>query len=128
MAARRVNMHYLTSEAVELVLNEGSDFKDFSDSGSEDIIVDSGEEFVPADLEADLRTQEPPERSTEAVPSYPAPSGTGTHSPLMQQRQRLLTLLCHVPPTDQSTSSSAVLFSFVFRERERENDSVTTQF
>ena len=26
----------------------------------------------------------PPERSTEAVPFYPAPSGTGTHSPLMQ--------------------------------------------
>ena len=26
----------------------------------------------------------PPERSTEVVPFYPAPSGTGTHSPLMQ--------------------------------------------
>ena len=80
-------MHYSMSEAVELVLNEGSDFKDFSDSGSEDIIGDSGEEFVPVDLEADLRTQEPPERSTEAVPFYPAPSWIGTHSPLMQQRQ-----------------------------------------
>ena len=54
----------------------------------------------------------PPEHSTEAVPFYPTPSGTGTHFPLMQQRQRLLTLLCHVPPTDQSTS-----FVVVFRER-----------
>ena len=26
----------------------------------------------------------PPEHSTEAVSFYPAPSGTGTHSPLMQ--------------------------------------------
>ena len=42
----------------------------------------------------------PPERSTEAVPFYPTPPGTGTHFPLMLQRQRLLTLLCHVPPTD----------------------------
>ena len=53
MVARRVNMCYLTREAVELVLNEGSDLEDFSDSGSEENIVDSGEEFVPADLEAD---------------------------------------------------------------------------
>ena len=42
-------------ETVELVLNEGSDPEDFSDSGSEENIVDSGEEFVPVDLEVDLR-------------------------------------------------------------------------
>ena len=46
-------MRYSTREAVELVLNEGSDPEDFSDSGSEENIVDSGEEFVPGDLEAD---------------------------------------------------------------------------
>ena len=40
---------------MELALNEGSDLEDFSDSGSEENIVDSGEEFVPVDLEADLR-------------------------------------------------------------------------
>ena len=40
---------------MELVLNEGSDLEDFSDSGSEENIVDSGEEFVPVDLEADSR-------------------------------------------------------------------------
>ena len=34
-------------------LNEGSDPEDFSDSGSEENIVDSGEEFVPVHLEAD---------------------------------------------------------------------------
>ena len=55
MAARSVNMHYSVRETVELVLNEGSDLEDFLDSGSEENIVDSGEEFVPADLEADLR-------------------------------------------------------------------------
>ena len=55
MAARRVNMRYSVRETVELVLNEGSDLKDFSDSGSEENIVDSGEEFVPVDLEADSR-------------------------------------------------------------------------
>ena len=38
---------------MELVLNEGSDLEDFSDSGSEENIVDSGKEFVPVDLEAD---------------------------------------------------------------------------
>ena len=48
-------MCYLTREAVELVLNEGSDLEDFSDSGSEENIVDSGEEFVPVDLEVDSR-------------------------------------------------------------------------
>ena len=53
MAAHRVNMHYSTREAVELVLNEGSDLKDFSDSGSEENVVDFGEEFVPVDLKAD---------------------------------------------------------------------------
>ena len=53
MAARRVNMRYSVRETVELVLNEGSDLKDFSDSGSEENIVDSGQEFVPVDLEAD---------------------------------------------------------------------------
>ena len=48
-------MRYLTRETVELVLNDGSDLKYFSDSGSEENIVDSGEEFVPVDLEADSR-------------------------------------------------------------------------
>jgi len=43
----------LAMETVELVLNEGSDLEDFSDSGSEENIVDSGKEFVPVDLEAD---------------------------------------------------------------------------
>ena len=33
----------------------GSDLEDFSDSGSEQNIVDSGEEFVPVDLEVDSR-------------------------------------------------------------------------
>ena len=46
-------MRYLTREAVELVLNEGSALEDFSDSGSEENAVDSGEEFVPVDLEVD---------------------------------------------------------------------------
>ena len=40
-------------EFVELVLNEGSDLQDFSDSGFEENIVDSGKEFVTVDLEAD---------------------------------------------------------------------------
>ena len=53
MVARRMNMHYLVRETVELVLTEGLDLEDFSDSGSEENIVDSGEEFVPVDLEAD---------------------------------------------------------------------------
>ena len=55
MAARRVNMHYSTTKTVELVVNEGLDQEDFLDSGSEENIVDSGEQFVPVDLEADLR-------------------------------------------------------------------------
>ena len=38
---------------MELVLNEGSDLEDFSDSGSEENMVDSGKKFVPVDLEAD---------------------------------------------------------------------------
>ena len=38
---------------MEFVLHEGSDLEDFSDSGSEENIVDSGEEFVPVDLEPD---------------------------------------------------------------------------
>ena len=42
-------------ETVELVLNEGSDPEDFVDSGSEENIVDSGKEFVPVDLDTDLR-------------------------------------------------------------------------
>ena len=46
-------MRYSMMEAVELVQNEGSDLEDFSDSGSEENTVDSGEEFVPLDLEAD---------------------------------------------------------------------------
>ena len=48
-------MRYLARETVELVLNEGSDLEDFLDSGSEENIVDSDEEFVPVDLEADSR-------------------------------------------------------------------------
>ena len=42
-------------KTVELLLNEGSDLEDFSDSVSEENIVDSGEEFVPVDLDADSR-------------------------------------------------------------------------
>ena len=38
---------------MELVQNEGLDLEDFWDCGSEENIVDSGEEFVPVDLEAD---------------------------------------------------------------------------
>ena len=38
---------------MELVQNEGFDQEDFSDSGSEENIVDSGEEFVPVDLQVD---------------------------------------------------------------------------
>ena len=53
MAPCRVNIRYSAKETVELVLNEGSDLEDFSDSGSEENIVDSGEEFVPADSEVD---------------------------------------------------------------------------
>ena len=55
MAAHRVNMCYSTREAVDLVQQEGLDQEDFSDSGSEENIVDSGEEFVPVDLEVDSR-------------------------------------------------------------------------
>ena len=40
---------------MELVLNEGSDLEDFSDSCSEENTVDSGKEFVPVDLEVDSR-------------------------------------------------------------------------
>ena len=42
-------MRYSARENVALVLN----LEDFSDSGSEENIVDSGEEFVPVDREAD---------------------------------------------------------------------------
>ena len=48
-------MHYLMREAVELVLNEGLDLEDFSDSGSEENIVDSGKESVLVDLKTDSR-------------------------------------------------------------------------
>ena len=48
-------MCYLARETVESVLNEGLDLEDFLDSGSEENIVDSGEEFVPVDRKADLR-------------------------------------------------------------------------
>ena len=48
-------MRYSARENVELVLNEGLYLEDFSDSGSEENIVDSGVEFVPVDLEADSR-------------------------------------------------------------------------
>ena len=50
-----MNMGYSAMETMELVLNEGSDPEDFSDGGSEENIVDSGEECVPVDLEADSR-------------------------------------------------------------------------
>ena len=40
---------------MELVLNEGSDLEDFVNSGSQENIVDSGEESVPVNLEADSR-------------------------------------------------------------------------
>ena len=55
MAAKvvRFKLRYSAREAVELVLNGDLDLEDFSDSGSEENIVDSGEEFVPVDLEAD---------------------------------------------------------------------------
>ena len=55
MVVCRVNTRYSTRETVESVLNEGSDLEDFLDSGSEENIVDSGEEFVPVDRKADLR-------------------------------------------------------------------------
>ena len=55
MAVRRLNMRYSTKETVELVLNEGSDLDDFSDSESEENTVDSGEEFVPVDRKVDSR-------------------------------------------------------------------------
>ena len=58
MAAHRVNMCYSAMETVELVLNEGSDLEDFSDSGSEENIVDSGEESVPVDRKADSRNSD----------------------------------------------------------------------
>ena len=54
MAAHRVTMCYSMKEAVELVQNEGLDPEDFLDSGSEENIVDSGEEFVPVDLKVNL--------------------------------------------------------------------------
>ena len=47
-------MRYSMREAVELEQNEGFDPEDFVDSGSEENIVDSGEEFVPVDLEVDV--------------------------------------------------------------------------
>ena len=53
MAAHRVNMCYSTREAVDLVQQEGFEQEDFSDSGSEENIVDSGREFVPVDLKVD---------------------------------------------------------------------------
>ena len=55
MAARRMNMCYSAMKTVELVLIEALDPEDFLDSGSEENIVDSGEEFVPVDLKADSR-------------------------------------------------------------------------
>ena len=48
-------MHYSTRETVELVLNEGSDLEDFSDSCSDENSVDSGKEFVPVDLKVGSR-------------------------------------------------------------------------
>ena len=46
-------MRYSVRETVELVQNKASALEDFSDSGSEENIVDSGEEPVPVDLEVD---------------------------------------------------------------------------
>ena len=54
MVVHRVNMHCSARETVELVLNEGSDLEDFSESASEVTTIDFGEEFVPVDLEVDL--------------------------------------------------------------------------
>ena len=51
--AHRVNMRYSMREAVELVQNEGWDLEDFLDSGSQENIADSGEEFVPIDVKKD---------------------------------------------------------------------------
>ena len=51
-------MHYLTMKTVELVVNEGLDLEDFLDSGSEENIVDSGEESVPVDRKADSRNSD----------------------------------------------------------------------
>ena len=48
-----MNVRYLARDTVELILNEGSDLEEFLDSGSEENIVDSGEEFVHVDLKAD---------------------------------------------------------------------------
>ena len=48
-----MNIHDSTREAVESVLNEGSDIFKKSDSGSEENIDDSGEESVPVYLKAD---------------------------------------------------------------------------
>ena len=50
-----MNVHYLTTKTVELVVNDGLDLEDFLDSGSEENIVDSGEESVPVDRKADSR-------------------------------------------------------------------------
>ena len=53
MMACRVNMCYSVRETVELALNEGSDLEGFSVGGSEENIVEYGEEFVPVDLSVD---------------------------------------------------------------------------
>ena len=47
MAPCRVNIRYSAKETVELVLNEGLDLEDFSDSGSEENTVDSGTSHSP---------------------------------------------------------------------------------
>ena len=44
-------MSYSMREDAELVQYEGSDLEDFLDSGSKENTVDSGEEFMPVDLE-----------------------------------------------------------------------------
>ena len=46
-------MCYSARETVELALNEGSDLEGFSVGGSEENIVEYGEEFVPVDLSVD---------------------------------------------------------------------------
>ena len=46
-------MRYSVREAVEWVQNKASAPEDFSDTGSEENIVDSGKEPVPVDLKVD---------------------------------------------------------------------------
>ena len=62
----------------------------------------------------------PPERSSEAVPFYPAPSGTGTHSPLIDAVEAttvdtFVSRASHCPsPTGQATTELVRFFFFLF--------------